>query len=169
MKLSRPVRAGEAFNPQELNKSGAMPMPDGGVDLVSLQVNVGAAAAGRVGPGSRANIHATRRVGKKVEEFPLLVNMFVVAVDTYQTPNKDGALTVVNMVSFALTERQTLLVGLAKNRGCTLELELCDPTKGPEAFKDYDFDEVVKRLSDEVGDATPVEVAPPPRPVGEPR
>jgi hypothetical protein len=52
-------------------------------------------------------------------------------------------------VSFAVTEKQALLLSLAKQRGCSIELMLRHPSKSAEVDKDYDLDKVVKLLQDE--------------------
>ena len=156
-RLSRPVRAEETFNPADLSKGGAITLPDG-YDMVSLQVNVAQAAAGFVGPGSRVNVNATLRLGTKTHAFPLLVNMLVVAVDTQTTYSKEGTFPSMNTVSFAVKEKEVLLLSLAKSRGCTLDLLLRNTMKSTDADKNYNIDEVIKLL------AAP-EVAPPPRPV----
>jgi Flp pilus assembly protein CpaB len=147
-RLSRPIRAEETFNPQDLSKGGNITLPEG-YDMVSLQVGVGNAAAGFVGPGSRVNVLATVRMGNKLYAFPLLVNMLIVAVDTQTTYDQKGVFPSMSMVSFAVTEKQALLLSLAKNRGCTLELMLRHPSKSAESDKDYDLEKVIKLLSDE--------------------
>jgi Flp pilus assembly protein CpaB len=147
-RLARPVRAEETFNPQDLTKGGVITLPEG-YDMVSLQVGVAQAAAGFVGPGSRVNVNATLRLGNKLYAFPLLVNMLVVAVDTNTAYTKDGTFPSMNTVSFAVKEKEALLLQLAKNRGCALELLLRHPTKSSEADKNYNIDEVLKLLQDE--------------------
>jgi hypothetical protein len=67
-------------------------------------------------------------------------------------------------VWFAVTEKQALLLSLAKSRGCSAELVLRNPNKPPTDDEGYDFDKVSKFLS-EVPE--PIEVAPAPHPVGE--
>jgi Flp pilus assembly protein CpaB len=152
-RLSRPVRAEETFNPLDLSKGGSITLPEG-YDMISLQVGVGQAAAGFVGPGSRVNVLATVRMSNRLTAFPLLVNMLVVAVDTQTTYDKNGVFPTLSMVSFAVTQKQALLLSLAKNRGCTLELMLRHPSKTSEADKDYDIDKVEKLLSDETSKAS---------------
>ena len=147
-RLSRPIRAEETLNPQDLSKGGAITLPDG-YDMVSMQVGVAQAAAGFVGPGSRVNVNATLRLGNKLYAFPLLVNMLVVAVDTQTTYSKDGTFPSMNTVSFAVKEKEALLLSLAKSRGCTIELKLRHPNKSPDADKGYNIDEVIKLLQDD--------------------
>jgi len=147
-RLSRGVRAEETFNPQDLSKGGVITLPEG-MDMVSLQVGVAQAVAGFVGPGSRVNVLATVRLGSKLHAFPLLVNMLVVAVDTHVAYDKNGVFPSMNTVSFAVKEKEALLLALAKQRGCNLELMLRHPQKSDTADKNYNIDEVIKLLSDE--------------------
>jgi Flp pilus assembly protein CpaB len=172
--LTRPVGAGEALDPRELSK--IITLPDG-YDMVSLQVNI-PLTVGWVEPGNRVNILATLRMGSKLYAFPLLVDVLVLAVDTLTSYDWKG-LPSPTMVSFAVTEKQALVLALAKNRGCTLELMLRHPSRGAETDKDYDIDKLIKLLNDErvvgvdiargVPVVEPIESAPPPRPVGESR
>jgi len=146
-KLSRPIRTEETFNPQDLSKGGVVTLPDG-YDMVSFQIGVGNAAAGFVGPGSRVNVNATLRLGNKLYAFPLLVNMLVVAVDTNTVGSKDGTYPTMNTVSFAVKEKEALLLSLAKSRGCAIELLLRHPSKNSESDRTYNIDEVIKLLQD---------------------
>jgi Flp pilus assembly protein CpaB len=147
-RLARPVRAEETFNPQDLTKGGVITLPEG-YDMVSLQVGVANAAAGFVGPGSRVNVNATLRLGNKLYAFPLLVNMLVVAVDNNTAYTKDGTFPSMNTVSFAVKEKEALLLSLAKSRGCSIELMLRHPTKTSDTDKNYNIDEVLKILQDD--------------------
>ncbi len=180
-KLTRPVRAEETFNPADLTKGGVVTLPEG-YDMVSLQVGVANAAAGFVGPGSRVNVNATLRLGNKTYAFPLLVNMLVVAVDTNTVGSKDGTYPSMNTVSFAVREKEALLLSLAKSRGCTIELMLRHPNKTNESDKAYNYENVLGMLSDsenpggikpsESAGDKPVATVPPPKteePKGEPK
>ncbi|MBY0456546.1 MAG: hypothetical protein K2V38_04360, partial [Gemmataceae bacterium] len=124
-----------------------------GYHMSSLQINAAAAAAGFVGPGSRVNVLATVRLGTRVESFPLLVNMLVVAVDTqtsYTKENGTGTFPTLNTVSFAVKQKEALLLSLAKNRGCSLELLLLsNNTDANEMAKDYRIDDVIKKLQED--------------------
>lgn len=147
-RLSRPVRAEETFNPQDLLKGGAITLP-AGYHMVSLPVGVGQAAAGFVGPGSRVDVLCTVRTSERISAFPLLINMLVVAVDTQTTYDKNGVFPTLNMVSFAVKEKEALLLSLAKTRGCTLELMLRHPDSNHEENNDKRIDEMLKLLSEE--------------------
>ena len=147
--LSRPLRADETISTPDL-RVGNITLPDG-FDMASLQIGASNAAAGFVGPGSRVNVNATLRLNNKLEAFPLLVNMLVVAVDTHTAYHKDtnGTFPTMNTVSFAVTEKQALLLSLAKSRGCNLELLLRHPNKTTESDRLYNIDDVIKLLSDD--------------------
>jgi Flp pilus assembly protein CpaB len=160
-KLSRPVRAGEMFNPQDLNRGGAITLPEG-YGMVSLQVGGGNARF--VGPGSRVNVYAIVRNGNKLYAFQLLVNMLVVAVDTVWNYDNVGATRCT--VSFAVTEKQALILALAKKMDCHLELMLRPPSGTLDSDKDYDIDKVLKILSDDRRATGP---PPGPLPYDEPR
>jgi Flp pilus assembly protein CpaB len=166
-RLSRPVHAEEPLNPQDLLTSGTITLPPG-MNMVSLQLSVAQAAAGFVGPGSRVNVLATIRHGHRLHAFPLLVNMLVVAVDAHTTLGKDGPFPTLNTVSFAVTEKQALLLALAKKQGCSLELMLRNPSETPEADKDYDIDRVIKLISNERDQTGPPPSPAPPEPMPEP-
>lgn len=147
-RLSRPIRAEEVVNSQDLSKGGVITLPEGH-DMVSLQLSAGQAAAGFVGPGSRVDVLATLRLSNKLEAFPLLINMLVVAVNTETAYSQQGTFPNMSMVSFAVKPKEALLLSLAKSRGCTLELMLRHPGKSNEADQSFNIDEVIKKLSDE--------------------
>lgn len=181
-RLARPVRVEETFNPQDLVKGAGFMLPEG-YDMVSIPLDAARAAGGFVGPGSRVNVLATVRLNNKLHVFALLVNVLVVAVDTQVGFDQKGAFPNVSTVSFAVTQKQALLLSLAKSRGCTLELLLRNPNKSNESDRDYNIDAVIKVLEDEKvkpneGEPVegapkpapePTEVAPAPRPKGEER
>jgi Flp pilus assembly protein CpaB len=148
-RLSRPVRAEETFNPQDLLKGGAITLPPG-YNMVALPVGVGQAAAGFVGPGSRVDVLATVRIRSDLKAFPLLVNMLVVAVDTKTTyEDNKGVFPTLSMVSFAVKGKEALLLSLARARGCTLELMLRHPEANSTENNDNRIDEIIKLISDE--------------------
>jgi pilus assembly protein CpaB len=159
-RITRPLRAEEPFNPQDLTKQG-ITLPEGS-DMVSLPVAVGQAAAGFIGPGSRVNVLATVRKDNKLHTFPLLVNMLIIAVNSEQVYS-DGSSPTTNLVSVMVSEKQAQLLSLAKSRGYSLELVLRKPNKPEASEKDVDNDAAFMLIEM----ITPVEVAPAPRPVGE--
>jgi Flp pilus assembly protein CpaB len=148
-RLSRPVHAEESFNPQDLLKGGAITLPQG-YNMVSLPMGVGQAAAGFVVPGSRVDVIATLRLSNKLYSFPLLVNMLVVAVNQAATleAGNGGAFANLSMVSFAVKEKEALVLSLAKTRGCNLELMLRHPESANTNDKNDKLDDIVKLLSD---------------------
>lgn len=143
-KLSRPIHAGETFNPADLSVGGVV-IPEG-YDMVSMPVNVGNAVAGFVGPGSRVDVLATVRLTNKLHAFPLLTNMQVLAVDTVTTYDKNGVFPQLNSVSFAVKDKQALLIKMAEARGCSLSLKLRHTNKKPET------EEEIARLIKEAED-----------------
>lgn len=147
-RLSRPVRVEEVLNSQDLSKGGVITLPEGH-HMVSLQVGAAQAAAGFVGPGSRVNVLATLRLGNKLEAFPLLVNMLVVAVDTQTAYSKEGTFPSLSTVSFAVKEKEALVLSLAKTRGCSLELMLRNPGQSGKDDNNNKIDEVIRKLADD--------------------
>jgi Flp pilus assembly protein CpaB len=143
-KLSRPLHTGETFNPADLSVGGVV-IPDG-YDMVSMPVNVGNAVAGFVGPGSRVDVLATVRLTNKLHAFPLLTNMQVLAVDTVTTYDKNGVFPQLNSVSFAVKDKQALLIKMAEARGCSLSLKLRHANKKQES------EEEIARLIKEAED-----------------
>lgn len=147
-RLTRSIQAGEFITSNALTKGSVITLPDG-MDMVTLPVNTTAAVAGFVGPGTRVDVLATYRQGNRLEAFPLLVDMLVLAVDTHasyeSTPNKGGgAFTNVSSVSFAVTQEQALILKMAEHAGCHLSLLLRNPNKKEE--ERYDLEQVKKRL-----------------------
>lgn len=145
-RLSRPMRAEEALNPGDLNKG--MALPDGR-DLVSLPIGAGSAASGFVPPGSRIDITASLRLGNTTKVFKLLCNTLIVNANQDTTNSqKTGAYADLNQVGLALTEKEALVLELAKSRNCTLTIKLRNDKKNPEDDKDYDIEKVIKLLED---------------------
>ncbi len=153
-RLSRPVRAKETFNPQDLLKGGAIMLPPGH-NMVSMPVGVGQAAAGFVGPGSRVDVLATVRLSNKLHAFPLLVNMLVITANssTVYADNGSGAFPNLSMVSFAVKGKEALLLSLAKSRGCTIELMLRNSESDASETNEKRIEENIKLLSSDRDEA----------------
>lgn len=146
-RLSKEVRSDEMFNPEILSTRGVIILPDG-KDMVSLPMNPVAAAAGFIGPGSKVDILATLKIKDRLNSFPLLVDMLVLAVDTHTTNDtKTGVFNNMSMVSFAVTQEQALLLSMAKSRGCQIELLLRHPSKPLDPK--YDMKKVKDMLQDD--------------------
>ncbi|MCI0699477.1 MAG: Flp pilus assembly protein CpaB [Planctomycetia bacterium] len=145
-RLTRHMRSEEAFHPQDLTTGNPLALP-AGYDMMSLQVSVGG-TAGFVGPGSWVDILATARFNHKLIAFPVLINVLVVAVDTWDAGMKcshPGLTT----VSFAVTQKQALVLSAAKSRDCHLVLLFRNPNSSNDRDKDYNLDEVIKLLTDD--------------------
>jgi pilus assembly protein CpaB len=148
-RLTRSVLKEETINPGVLTKGGVVTLPEGH-HMVSMPISVSNAVGGFVGPGSRVDILATLRLRNKLKAFPLLIDMLVMAVDQHIDYDKSkGGVAFPNMsnVSFAATQEQALLLALAKQRGCHLELLLLHP--GQKREHEYDIKQVKKMLEDE--------------------
>jgi len=172
-RLSRPMRAEETLNPNDLNKG--ITLPDNH-DLVSLSIGASQAASGFVVPGSRVDVMASLRLGNTLKVFDLLVNTLVVNVNhDMANANKGGVYADLNQVGFALTKRQSAALELARARGCSLTLRLRNQNRTVEDDAKYDLEMVIKLLEDEKNpaqvetkdadkkpkDPTPVIVPPP--------
>jgi Flp pilus assembly protein CpaB len=148
-RLTRSIETGEYITSNALTKGSIITLPEG-MDMITLPVTTTAAAAGFVGPGTRVDVLATYRQGNRLEAFPLLVNMLVLAVDkhaSYETTdaNKGGAaFTNVSSVSFAVTQEQALILKMAEHAGCHLSLLLRNPAKKNDDH--YDPEQVKKQL-----------------------
>ena len=145
-RLSRPIRAEETINPQDLNKGIALP---DGHDLVSLSVGPSQAASGFIVPGTRVDVMASLRLGNTLKVFELLVNTLVVNVNHDMTNNKAGVYPDINQVGFALTRKQAVLLELARARGCTLTIKLRNLNRTTQEDEGYNPDEVISLLKDD--------------------
>lgn len=155
-RLSAPVLADQTFNPSALSTRGVIILPEG-KDMISLPVSVANAAAGFIGPGSKVDVLATMKTANKLFAFPLLVDMHILAVDTHTSyDTKQGVFPNMSMVSLAVTQEQALILQLAKQRGCHVELLLRHPNKPIDPK--YDIAKVKKILQDDqVGGVHPSE------------
>jgi Flp pilus assembly protein CpaB len=147
-RLTRAVLKDEVFNPGALTKGGVVTLPEG-FDMVSLQMSAANAAGGFVGPGSKVDVLAGLRLENKLETFPLLVDMLVLTVNQHVDYHgtKSGSFPDINMVSLAVTQEQALLLTLAKQRGCQLELLLRHPGKPKDP--NYNIEAIKKLLQSE--------------------
>lgn len=171
-RLTRPFAKDEVFVPVALAKGGVITLPDG-KDMTSLPMNVTNGVAGFVGPGSKVDVLATLKLGNKLEAFPLLIDMLVLAVDTHTSyDTQKGVFPNMSTVSFAVTQEEALLLRLAQQRNCHLSLLLRHP--GKPVDPNYDIKKIKKLLEDdrnptqlvtfEKGGEPPADKAPEPAP-----
>jgi Flp pilus assembly protein CpaB len=145
-RLTRPVLKDETFAPGALTKGGVVTLPEG-KDMISLPMSAASGAGGFVGPGSKVDILAGLRLGDELRTFPLLVDMHVLAVNQHVSYDASkGTFPDMSTVSLAVTQEEALLLTLAKQRGCTLELLL--RYSGKPLDKDYDLKKIRKMLED---------------------
>lgn len=151
-RLTRAVMKEETFNPGTLSKGGVITLPEG-FDLATLPLTPGSAVAGFVTPGAKVDVLATMRLNNRLKAFPLLVDMLVLAVDNHidTTKSQTGVFPTLSSVSFAATQEQALLLALAKQRGCHMELLLRHPGKPVDPT--YDIKQVIKLIQDEKSEA----------------
>jgi pilus assembly protein CpaB len=146
-RLTRPFTKEEPFVPSALAKHGVITLPDG-KDMASLPMNVTNGVAGFVGPGSKVDVLASVKLGNKLEAFPLLIDMLVLAVDTHTSyDNQKGVFPNMSTVSFAVTQEEALLLQLAQRRDCHLSLLLRHP--GKPVDPSYDIKKIKKLLEDD--------------------
>lgn len=163
-RLTRAVLKNETFSPTAVTKArNTLELPEG-MNLVSVSFPSKRVAAGFVAPGSRVDILATAQKDSKEKSFPLLVDLLVMAVDT-QPIYTGQSLPEDMFVSFAVTQRQALVLALAKQNDCRLELLPRDPKKPVDPA--YSIDRVVKFLEEldakEVAAVQAPDIAPAPR------
>lgn len=141
-RLSRATHANEYFNVADVgNKTQILFEP--GKDIMSLPMTAGKVAGGFVGPGSRVDIVASVMEGTKREVLTLLPDMHVLAVDGHQDLTVAQTFPEMRMVSFAVEQKQALLLALANQRNANLELLL----RHPDAPKrEYNYDKVLATL-----------------------
>jgi Flp pilus assembly protein CpaB len=124
-RLIRTIRAGEPFNPQDLS-TNAVITPPAGFNMMTFHATPEKGVAGFAGPGSRVDILCSVRAKKtgKVEVFPLLLDMLVLAIDTNVQGAQQGAIPNMSMVSLAVNNTHAKLLHAAINRGADLRLIL---------------------------------------------
>lgn len=148
-RIGRNYAAGEPIKKIDLKKGAVVSIPPG-MQMIAQPFSVPQAVAGFVTPGCRVDILGVVRVGNKIVAMPILVNMLILAVDANtQLPKESGTFGNLSTVSFAVGQKQALVLQLARARGCdmTLLLRKQDEPLQP-GDKDYDIDDVIKRLQD---------------------
>lgn len=153
-RLTRTIRKDEMINKGDVAKGGHITMPPG-MSMTTLPMNLGAAVAGFVGPGSKVDVLASVRLENNLIALPILVNMLVLAVDGNVVNAEKGVYPTLSMVSFAVDRKQALLIKLAQARNCDMSLLLRNPDeKEYQIDKGYDIDQVTKLLQDNKNKAT---------------
>jgi hypothetical protein len=118
--------------------------------MFALPIDAKQAVAGFIMPGSRVDVLASVRLQNKLTALPILVNMLVLAVDTNPNAPDKGVYANLSTVSFAVNQKQALLIKLAQARGCDISLLLRNPEeKENDNDKNYKIDDVIKLLQDE--------------------
>jgi len=151
-RLIRAMRAGEVFAATDLSHGLTLPKD---TDLVTHAIDPRAVVNVFFVPGARVDVIAVRREGDRLKVFRLLEDVLIVSVET-----SAGAEEMAR-VGFALTEKQTLALELARIRKCEFSYKLRNAKPDADG---YDLDAVLTSLEN----GLPA-VAPPPRPVGENR
>lgn len=144
-RLLRTLRADDIVNPADV-KAGSAVVFEEGKHIMSLPMTAPKAAGGYVGPGSRVDVLASLNDGDSHKVFTLLTDMHVLAVNGQQDNVKQDRFQDMSMVSFAVDQDQALLITLAKQRNCSLELLLRHPSIPVDPS--YDIAKVRKILED---------------------
>jgi pilus assembly protein CpaB len=132
-RLVRTIRVGEPFNPQDLTINAPI-TPPAGFNMMTFHATPERGVAGFAGPGSRVDILCTLKSSKanKSADFPLLLDMLVLAIDSNVQGNPQGAHANMSMVSLAVTNANAKLLHAAINRGADLRLILRNVDKASE-------------------------------------
>ncbi len=151
-RVTRTIRAGEPFNPNDVTTNGFLNPPEGH-SVMSASMTTVEAASGFIGPGAHVDIIASVLLKKsqKWVVFPLFLDMLVLAVNSDASPSQTpgGATANVGMVSLAVTAEQQLLLQGAISRGATMRMALRHPDK-PATHKLLKADEIWNILSDKI-------------------
>ena len=151
-RVTRTIRAGEPFNPNDVTTNGFLNPPEGH-SVMSAPMTTVEAASGFIGPGAHVDIIASVLLKKSQEwvVFPLFLDMLVLAVNSNAAPSQEagGATANVGMVSLAVTAEQQLLLQGAISRGATMRMGLRHPDK-PAVHKLLKADEIWAILSDKI-------------------
>lgn len=163
-RLTRAAHRGEWLVPSDLNKVPTIWSSDSN-DIMSFPMPTKTAVAEGVRPGSRVDLIASYPEGSERRVFTLLPDMQVLAVDGVQDlPLHVDAKQDRTMLSFAVNQKQALLVAHANQRECEFTFVVRRPGTSRVA---WDHDATLARLKGlekEVRDAE-LEVAPFPRAV----
>lgn len=125
-RLSRPMHPDEPINSTDVTMSSPSVFLKG-KDTMSIAMSARDAAAGHVGPGSMVDILASLTDSDDKRVFTLLPDVPVLAVNGVQELKGSGVFPDMQNVSFAVDQRQAILLTLAKTRNCKLELLLRHP------------------------------------------
>ena len=161
-RLTRTIREGEPFNPQDLTTNMAISPPPG-YNMMSFSATAERTAAGFAGPGSKVDILASipLRSQNKSVVLPLLVDMLVLTIDTNTAPPQGAqAFGNLSMVSLAVKTDQAAILHAAINRGADLRIIL----RNPDEPAKWDYiptrEEIWNILSDEVNKKGSIEGSP---------
>jgi len=137
-RLGKATPKGAWFTLGDLASYPPLTLAAGGADVLTLPMPW----RGDVAANDRVDILATRSDARHHETFTLLVDVHVVAVKTPPEAPKHG-LPSVAMVSFAVDQKQALLLLRARQSDCQLELLLRHPDSPK---REYDFNRVLHRV-----------------------
>jgi hypothetical protein len=161
MRLSRPLRKGEAFNRQNLLRRGSIWLRES-VEMVAVACFSPHGAD--IEPGTRVNVTALVPLEDKQESVLLARDVVVVVVNSVVIYNPEGELRMVSVAAVGDTKE---LFRLASTRGCKFSAQLSDhPTPSDSAPVDV---QRVRKLLESLPivkrneAATTPEIAPPPR------
>ena len=163
-RLTRTAHRGEWLVATDLNRARVVWSGDGN-DIMAFPMPTKTATAEGVRPGSRVDLIASYSEGSERHVLTLLPDLEVLAVNGVQDlPLRIDATEERTMLSFAVNQKQALLVALANQRECEFTFVVRRPGASRSAW-DYDATLArLKGLQKALLDAEP-EVAPFPRAV----
>lgn len=128
--VTRTIRKGDAFNPQDVTKSVSLSPPPG-YDMMAIACSLEQGVAGFARPGSKVDVLAAIPVkgrggnGASSAVVPLMLDMLVLAVDSEaQIKAEQQVAPNMSMVSLAVKPEQSLLLHGAVDRGAKMRLVL---------------------------------------------
>ena len=125
-RLTRMVRAGETFNPQDLTTNSPINPPPG-FNVMTFAISPEKGVAGFAGPGSKVDVLAViplRKQNNKSVIMKVAVDMLVLAIDTNTQYPQGGAYQNMSMVSLAVTNKHAKILHATISRGADIRLVL---------------------------------------------
>jgi len=138
--LTRLVSKNAPFDPQTFSTQKVLKLPEG-MEVVALSLPATSTGHLNLSPGTNVDVLTTLRIASRSRAFHLLLDVQVIAIDSNSTNPPSLS------VSFAMTQEQSQLAALAKQRDCKFEVVRRLP--GNTRNIDYDIKRVAALLQDD--------------------